>query len=160
MIDFFIKPYYTGKNPVDRRRPASSAIIMLGLAVVMAAALLSGCASMKMADSGQPLNNMVEIYRGPLDHLNAVRTGTCPMHPSCSAYAIEATDRYGPAIGWMMAFDRMIRCGRNELKTAPKIPVNGKWRYHDPVRANDFWWNDPPEISRDTAQAQNSDSVE
>ncbi|MGM0452793.1 MAG: membrane protein insertion efficiency factor YidD [Thermodesulfobacteriota bacterium] len=88
-----------------------------------------------------PLSAMVALYRGPLDHINAVRAGTCPMHPSCSTYALSATHKHGPGIGWTMAFDRLIRCGRDELKYAPEIPVNGNWRYHDPVSGNDFWWH-------------------
>ncbi|MCF8035423.1 MAG: membrane protein insertion efficiency factor YidD [Desulfobacteraceae bacterium] len=95
-----------------------------------------------------PLNLLIRIYRGPLDHLSAVRTGRCPMYPSCSHYAQAAIEKHGPLLGSMMACDRLIRCGREELAYAPKIPVNGKWRYNDPVSANDFWFSPgqyPPE---------------
>jgi len=61
------------------------------------------------------------------------------MYPSCSEYSRSALRKHGPVLGWFMACDRLIRCGRNELDYAPKIPVNGKWRYFDPLSANDFW---------------------
>ncbi|MFW6011504.1 MAG: membrane protein insertion efficiency factor YidD [Desulfosalsimonas sp.] len=92
------------------------------------------------SDTG-PLSLIIAVYQGPLDHLNAVRTGQCPMHPSCSHYAQAAAQKHGPVIGTMLACDRLIRCGRSELDYAPKVPVNGKWRYYDPLSANDFWFS-------------------
>jgi putative component of membrane protein insertase Oxa1/YidC/SpoIIIJ protein YidD len=50
-------------------------------------------------------------------------------------------EKHGIFLGSMLACDRLMRCGRNELDFAPKIPVNGTWRYYDPVSANDFWWH-------------------
>lgn len=89
---------------------------------------------------------LVDFYRGPLDHLQAVRSGSCPMHPSCSAYAREAVRRHGFAAGWVMAMDRWMRCGRDETRHAPPILVGGQWKIFDPLEANDFWWrpNGPP----------------
>ncbi|MCF8110327.1 MAG: membrane protein insertion efficiency factor YidD [Desulfobacteraceae bacterium] len=91
------------------------------------------------ADTG-PVGLIIAVYQEPLDHLNAVRTGQCPMYPSCSHYAQAAAEKHGPVIGTMLACDRLIRCGRGALDYAPKIPVNGKWRYYDPLSANDFWF--------------------
>ena len=85
-------------------------------------------------------NPLVDWYHGPLNHLSAVRRGPCPMHPSCSEYARQATAKHGPIIGWLMATDRLMRCGRDETRLAPKIRVNGRVKYHDPVDNNDFWW--------------------
>jgi len=62
------------------------------------------------------------------------------MHPSCSEYSRRVVEKHGFAIGWMMTLDRLLRCGRDELKTAPKIFVSGQWKYYDPVENNDFWW--------------------
>ncbi len=94
-----------------------------------------------------PMTEFIDIYRGPLHHLDAVRDGQCPMYPSCSAYALQAIDKHGPLMGWFMACDRLMRCGRDTLKYVPKIPVNGKWKYLDPISANDFWWT-PEKNSR------------
>ncbi len=62
------------------------------------------------------------------------------MYPSCSKYSELAIHKHGFAVGWMMTMDRLMRCGRDEMKLAPKIFVNGEWRYYDPVESNDFWW--------------------
>ena len=43
----------------------------------------------------------------------------------------------------MMTFDRLMRCGRDELKTALRIQVADQWKYYDPVEYNDDWWFEP-----------------
>jgi len=46
-----------------------------------------------------------------------------------------------------MTFDRLMRCGRDELYLSPEIIVDGKSKCYDPVKNNDFWWyrkNDLP----------------
>lgn len=43
-----------------------------------------------------------------------------------------------------MALDRLMRCGRDEMKFAQRIRVNGKWKFYDPVEYNDFWWYTTP----------------
>lgn len=91
--------------------------------------------------AASPFKGLLALYRGPLDHLSAVRRGECPMVPSCSEYALQATAKHGELLGWIMASDRLQRCGRDERHLAPRIRVNGEWRYHDPVDRNDFWWS-------------------
>lgn len=119
--------------------------------------LCTACAAGKGEGSGaadfSPLGGLVAFYRGPLDHLSAVRRGECPMFPSCSEYAREAIVRHGEFVGGMMAADRLMRCGRDETRLAPRVKVDGAWRYHDPLDRNDFWWRDagtPP--SREQAR--------
>jgi putative component of membrane protein insertase Oxa1/YidC/SpoIIIJ protein YidD len=82
---------------------------------------------------------ILKIYTGPLNHLRSVRRGECPMYPSCSEYSRQAIAHYGFAKGWVMAMDRLMRCGRDEMRLAPRILVNGKWRYYDPIESNDLW---------------------
>ena len=45
-------------------------------------------------------------------------------------------------MGWIMAMDRLMRCGRDETRLSPKIMIYGKLKYYDPVEKNDFWWRD------------------
>ncbi len=106
----------------------------------IAAIFHSGCAARFEGDTEHIPVSPIDFYRGPLNHLEAVREGTCPMHPSCSAYAKEVYEKHGPVTGSVMTFDRLIRCGRDETSHAREIYIQGRGRYHDPVRYNDFWW--------------------
>ncbi|AOY58881.1 conserved uncharacterized protein, DUF37 [Desulfococcus multivorans] len=111
--------------------------------MLLFAVLATGCGATGTGSAGggysaSPFSGMLAFYRGPLDHLSAVRRGTCPMTPSCSEYAREAVARHGELRGWIMACDRLMRCGRDEIHRAPKVKVNGEWRYYDPVDRNDF----------------------
>lgn len=76
---------------------------------------------------------LIDFYQGPLNHLAALRIGTCPMHPSCSEYSKEAIRKHGILIGWVLSLDRLMRCGRDELKIAKRIMVSGKLKYYDPL---------------------------
>jgi uncharacterized protein len=64
----------------------------------------------------------------------------CQMYPSCSQYCIEAFNKHGALLGWIMGSDRLVRCGRDEVKLSPQIRINGEKRTYDPVSNNDFWW--------------------
>ena len=90
-----------------------------------------------------PFSAMVRFYRGPLNHLSAVRIGQCPMYPSDSDYSLQSLEKHGMIMGWMMTLDRLMRCGRDETKLAPRVLVDGKWKSYDPVEKNDFWWYTP-----------------
>ncbi|MFY9943306.1 MAG: membrane protein insertion efficiency factor YidD [Desulfobacterales bacterium] len=87
-----------------------------------------------------PFGTLLNFYQGPLDHLSAVRRGDCPMWPSCSEYSRQAVARHGFAVGWVMTMDRLMRCGRDGLRWAPRVVVNGRVKYLDPLAANDVWW--------------------
>lgn len=109
---------------------------------------MSACAHSQAADrslagsaTADPFSGLIRLYQGPLNHFDAVRRGECPMFPSCSEYGRLAIAAHGPVIGWMMAHDRLMRCGRDETATAPRVLVRGQWRFFDPVEANDFWWS-------------------
>jgi uncharacterized protein len=69
----------------------------------------------------------------------------CSMHPSCSAYSLEAFKRNGPLAGYFMTCDRLLRCGRDEKKTSPPVNVGGSTKTYDPVSNNDFWWKKSPD---------------
>jgi putative component of membrane protein insertase Oxa1/YidC/SpoIIIJ protein YidD len=63
----------------------------------------------------------------------------CPMHPSCSAYALQAMRRHGSMMGWIMTCDRLMRCGRDELRISPPVNTPQGVRCRDPLDNNDFW---------------------
>jgi putative component of membrane protein insertase Oxa1/YidC/SpoIIIJ protein YidD len=84
--------------------------------------------------------DVLYVYREPLNHLSAVRRGVCPMYPSCSEYSRQAVERHGFILGWIMAMDRLLRCGRDELRRGPSVLVDGEWKFYDPLSANDDWW--------------------
>ena len=92
--------------------------------------------------ASDPLSGMIQFYRGPLNHFEAVRTGECPMYPSDSQYGLQSIQKHGMLIGWVMAVDRLMRCGRDETRLSPPVIVDGKLKYYDPVEKNDFWWSD------------------
>ena len=109
--------------------------------------LLASCTTSKaiQAEAGPettPLSAMIEFYRGPLNHLSAVRNGECAMYPSDSKYGLQSIQKHGMFMGWMMAMDRLMRCGRDETRLSPKVIVNDKLKFYDPVEKNDFWWSD------------------
>lgn len=129
---------------------AKTALILLWLSVLAAAAVVAGCASHHGGDRtgihrNEPeesaIAGLIGFYRGPLNHLGAVREGSCPMHPSCSEYAAQAMEKHGPVAGWVMTMDRLIRCGRDETDRAEWVYFEGQRRFHDPVSSNDFWWH-------------------
>ena len=103
------------------------------------------CSKSMQAETDQetnPLSLMIGFYRGPLNHLSAVRSGECPMYPSDSEYSLQSIQKHGMLLGWIMTMDRLMRCGRDEIKLSPTVYANGKWKYYDPVENNDFWWSD------------------
>lgn len=113
----------------------------------ISAGLLISCAAPKSAlnsppAKSDPLTSIIEFYRGPLDHLSAVRYGECPMYPSDSEYSLKSVRRHGLLKGWIMAMDRLMRCGRDEAYLSPKVLINGKWKIYDPLEKNDIWPQD------------------
>ena len=80
----------------------------------------------------------IELFKA---HISPIDGDRCPMYPSCSEYSRESFGRHGFFMGWIMTCDRLVRCGRNERTTAPRIVVGGVPRYYDSVEDNDFWWS-------------------
>lgn len=117
-------------------------LLALGLAVILLGACAHGNRPAGRGEEGA-YGALLEFYWGPLNHLAAVRRGDCPMVPSCSEYSRQAVARHGVVVGWVMTMDRLMRCGRDSLRWAPRTVREGKVKYLDPVAANDFWWTAP-----------------
>ena len=80
---------------------------------------------------------LVKLYRR---YISPIDGSDCPMYPCCSSYSIECFEKHGFFIGWIMTWDRLCRCGRDELRLSPWILFNGQLKCYDPVKNNDFWW--------------------
>lgn len=82
-------------------------------------------------------NMIVKFFQ---EHISPVDGPRCTLTPTCSAYAKEAIEKHGPVIGWIMTCDRLQRCGGDENHLSQPVSSGTSVRYHDPVKANDFWW--------------------
>ena len=65
----------------------------------------------------------------------------CAMHPSCSSYSARAFGKHGVFWGWIMTCDRLMRCGRDEVRHSPPVWKDDVAYSYDPVENNDFWWD-------------------
>ena len=109
--------------------------------------LLSG-AAVAMAQTPEPARNQqapwpnalegpIKVYQKIVSSADGQR---CPMYPSCSTYAQEAFHKKGLMMGWIMTCDRLLRCGRDEVRLSRQVRINGKRLTYDPIQQNDFWW--------------------
>jgi putative membrane protein insertion efficiency factor len=74
---------------------------------------------------------------------------TCRFQPTCSAYADEALERYGPVRGSWLALKRILRC--------QPFARHG----YDPVPEIFSWWGSDPSIhSGNRAGDNRADSSE
>ncbi|HPE89502.1 MAG TPA: membrane protein insertion efficiency factor YidD [Spirochaetia bacterium] len=53
---------------------------------------------------------LVAIFRFYRKALSPLKPRSCRFYPSCSAYAIDAVERYGAVRGACMAAKRIVRC--------------------------------------------------
>ena len=73
-------------------------------------------------------------------YISPIDGNRCPMYPSCSKYCLEAAQKHGLLMGWIMSCDHLVRCGRDEVKLSPTVLVNDAKLSYDPLSNNDFWW--------------------
>lgn len=94
--------------------------------------------------SNSKADNPVNLFIYPIEfyrkYISTVAGSRCPMYPSCSKYSIDTLKKHGPVVGYVMTCDRLMRCGRDEVRLSSPVWINGKRRCYDPVRNNDFWW--------------------
>jgi putative membrane protein insertion efficiency factor len=83
-----------------------------------------------------PLKHIVRFYKNYISPIDGDR---CPMYPTCAQYSIECFEKHGLIVGWLMTCDRLFH-EADEMKKAPLILINGRYRFYDPVKNNDFWW--------------------
>lgn len=56
----------------------------------------------------------------------------CKYHPTCSAYALQAVERYGILRGAVLACWRLLRC--NPFSHGGHDPVSAQTLFKDPTR--------------------------
>jgi hypothetical protein len=93
------------------------------------------------------INPAIKFYQ---KHISGIDGDRCPMYPHCSGYSAQAIQKHGFLVGWIMSCDRLLRCGRDEVRLSPHIKINGRKLTFDPVSANDFWWFSPKPSSIST----------
>jgi hypothetical protein len=76
------------------------------------------------------------------EHISPIDGNRCSSYPSCSQYANIALKKHGLFLGWAMACDRLMRCGRDTSTLSKKIVINSEIVVFDPVESNDFWFNE------------------
>lgn len=91
-----------------------------------------------------PFASQIGFFRKVLSRADGNR---CAMHPSCSTYALSSLRKHGALMGWVMACDRLLRCGHDEVRLAPVVRVGQRRQAYDPVSGNDFWWWSPPQAA-------------
>ncbi|MCD4742754.1 MAG: membrane protein insertion efficiency factor YidD [Desulfobacteraceae bacterium] len=74
------------------------------------------------------------------EHISPIDGNRCSSYPSCSQYSNTAFKKHGAVMGWIMACDRLVRCGRDTATLSKKVVINSEVFAFDPVEANDFWW--------------------
>ena len=78
------------------------------------------------------------VYQSTIGNADGDR---CPMSPGCSAYAEQAVRKHGPALGWIMTFDRFIHETTEAKRCAHGIRYrDGEPKAIDDLEHNDFWW--------------------
>ncbi len=112
--------------------------------------MIYGCAAFPQTDisnhiliaEGESARNFspIQFFR---KYISPIDGNRCPMYPSCSAYSMEAIQKYGLVKGWIMTCDRLMRCGRDELKLAPRVIIRGEVYCYDPVSENDLRTESP-----------------
>ncbi len=135
-------------NPTStlRRKLKWSALAALPLAAILLIVLLLP-GPVAAEDNPKKSTSSFSVWAPPLKffqkYISKADGDRCPMYPSCSHYAEQAFKRHGAFKGWVLTCDRLLRCGRDEVRLSPKVRSNGRPRTFDPVEANTRWWKRP-----------------
>ncbi len=97
-----------------------------------------------IAAAGQELSWPAALLnRGSLffsKYVSPVDGDRCPMYPTCAAYSRQALRKHGFAGGVLLTVDRLIH-ESDEMRRAPQIMIDGRFRFLDTISNNDFWWH-------------------
>jgi putative component of membrane protein insertase Oxa1/YidC/SpoIIIJ protein YidD len=120
--------------------------MLKSILLIIVFAMLAGSAwAASLTSAADKADGDTTIATAPIHFFRNILSGAdghrCPMTPSCSRYALTAIQRHGAFMGWIMACDRLMRCGRDELKHSPTVMTRNGVRCRDTVDNNDFWWH-------------------
>ncbi len=73
----------------------------------------------------------IRLYQG---FVSPLTISACKFHPSCSRYAYEAIERYGPSRGIRLALERFWRCRPFASGGLDPVPELEATRLRQPTR--------------------------
>jgi len=83
---------------------------------------------------------ILQAARSVLQAISRVDGDRCPMVPTCSSYALQAFQKHGFGVGYIMTCDRLMRCGGSDTAWVPIVDTVEGSGYLDRIADNDFWW--------------------
>ena len=133
------QPVSPGASPAVDRRCTMKTRCLAALFFLIAGTAWAGPPGSDPLPPGESMPALAAPIRFFQRYLSSADGHRCPMTPSCSSYALQAVKRHGSIKGWIMASDRLLRCGRDELKLSPSVMTRNGIRCQDPLDQNDVW---------------------
>jgi len=93
----------------------------------------SGTARLSSRSLALPFVWAVRLYQR---FVSPLRPATCRFHPTCSAYAVESLERFGPIKGGWLAIRRLGRC--HPWTPGGVDPVPHTWGERNAWRPEDY----------------------
>jgi hypothetical protein len=138
----FQQPAGVRDASMGKAKRLTSTLLLLGLLILGSDGEASAQTSPPHEETAglNPALWLVNLYR---NHISPLDGDRCPSLPTCSSYSVQAMEKHGLFLGWMMTVDRLLHEGQEETKVSPVVYHEGKWKVFDPVQNNDFWWYGP-----------------
>jgi len=102
---------------------------------------IGSCKAEEKEDTPSATKVMVETIKFYQKVISPAGGDRCPMYPSCSNYALQAFQKHGFLLGWMMSADRLMRENASNPSNYSLISIKGQLRYYDPLENHDFWFS-------------------
>ena len=141
-MGIFQQPAAVRDASMGKAKRLTSTLLLLGLLILGSDGEASAQTSPRHEETAglNPALWLVNLYR---NHISPLDGDRCPSLPTCSSYSVQAMEKHGLFLGWMMTVDRLLHEGQEETKVSPVVYHEGKWKVFDPVQNNDFWWYGP-----------------
>lgn len=83
-----------------------------------------------------PMLGVITLYQRQISPAIGSR---CSMHPSCSAFALDACRQYG-LLGIPITANRLVRETDHIRYRKNPVLIGGQMKYYDPVQHHTFWF--------------------